>query len=389
MADLSVNYVNIGQGDCTLILSPDGKTRIMIDYGSHHGALGRDCVTYKQTRDAAANDVKQLQRLKPRNRPLTYDKDLRDATKALSKAEKAYKTQKKSDNDATATEVETAFSTFLGTKKKIDHVILTHHDVDHYNKVPLLKLKDVSFGKLYYSGPVVKYIVLRSNYPSPDLVDEYISLTINGITQGNQTMIESDGDVTVTCQITKKTIYTKAAAGAVPQCTVDILASKVHSNSADKAKGLSASGFHYGAEDINGRSIVTMLTYGTDKILIMGDATVATESYLVATYGAALKADTLRVGHHGSDSSSAQTFIDQVKPTFALISCSIYNSYGLPTQDITNRYINYFATKTLTVDKHDITYYKPYDEINTDGDTTRPLWQTWALADTQIDYSGS
>lgn len=82
--------------------------------------------------------------------------------------------------------------------------------------------------------------------------------------------------------------------------------------------------------DINENSIITYLeAYGT-KLLFMGDAGKPAEQALLKEYPS-LQADVLKVGHHGSHSSSSKPFIHQIHPSLGLISCGANNFYGHPS----------------------------------------------------------
>jgi len=82
-------------------------------------------------------------------------------------------------------------------------------------------------------------------------------------------------------------------------------------------------------KDVNNASIVLKVTFGEKKFLFEGDAEDVSEKEMI-TKGYDLSADVLKVGHHGSSSSSTPEFLDKVKPTYAVISCGIANDYGHP-----------------------------------------------------------
>lgn len=86
--------------------------------------------------------------------------------------------------------------------------------------------------------------------------------------------------------------------------------------------------------DTNDGSIVLKLTYGATCFLFMGDASVAVEQELVSRYGTELDCDALKVGHHGSDTSTHETFLGYVSPQYAVISAGHDNDFGHPHQSV-------------------------------------------------------
>jgi competence protein ComEC len=80
----------------------------------------------------------------------------------------------------------------------------------------------------------------------------------------------------------------------------------------------------------NDNSLVIALGFGRRRALLMGDAEATEEAELVAAHGAELRADFLKVGHHGSRTSSGAALLDAVRPTFSAISCGVRNRFGHP-----------------------------------------------------------
>lgn len=89
--------------------------------------------------------------------------------------------------------------------------------------------------------------------------------------------------------------------------------------------------------ETNTGSIVARLTYGDTTFLFTGDSPSSIEKYLVRLDGAKLHAAVLKVGHHGSRTSSSEEFIDAVSPSFAVISRGCDNSYGHPHKEVVER----------------------------------------------------
>lgn len=90
-------------------------------------------------------------------------------------------------------------------------------------------------------------------------------------------------------------------------------------------------------ENKNDDSIVAKLTYGDTSFLFTGDVSIDIEEILVDTYGKDLSSDVLKIGHHGSDTSSGEDFIDFVDPSIAVISVGAENDYGHPKEEVLQR----------------------------------------------------
>lgn len=89
-------------------------------------------------------------------------------------------------------------------------------------------------------------------------------------------------------------------------------------------------------EDVNNISLVLMVQYGNTRFLFTGDMESLAEHDLVES-GADIKADVLKVGHHGSYSSTSYLFLREVMPTYAVISVGAANEYGHPHRDPLSR----------------------------------------------------
>lgn len=86
--------------------------------------------------------------------------------------------------------------------------------------------------------------------------------------------------------------------------------------------------------DPNDASIVTRLTYGEESFLLTGDAELRTENILLNLDSSALDSDVLKVGHHGSRSSTFILFAQAVSPEYAVISAGKDNTYGHPHKEV-------------------------------------------------------
>lgn len=88
------------------------------------------------------------------------------------------------------------------------------------------------------------------------------------------------------------------------------------------------------AQNLNDTSIVLRLKYKTTSFLFMGDVESKTESKIL---NKELKSDVLKVGHHGSNTSTSLSFLEKVSPTYAIISVGKDNSYNHPNDTIIRR----------------------------------------------------
>jgi competence protein ComEC len=83
-------------------------------------------------------------------------------------------------------------------------------------------------------------------------------------------------------------------------------------------------------EASNEHSVVFLLVHGQTRILFTGDADVEAEQRMVERYGDFLQADVLKVGHHGSATSSCAAFVSRVRPKHAVISAGRNNRFKHP-----------------------------------------------------------
>ena len=118
--------------------------------------------------------------------------------------------------------------------------------------------------------------------------------------------------------------------------------------------------------DSNNRSTVLSFQYGQVSVLLTGDLEEPVEQALVAR-GMVTKHTILKVGHHGSKSSSSDAFLQVVQPEVALVSAGQNNRYGHPADSILHRLRHYGAKNILRTDELGSI------ELSTDG---RTVWQT-------------
>ena len=87
-----------------------------------------------------------------------------------------------------------------------------------------------------------------------------------------------------------------------------------------------------GAEPANNDSLVLHMAYGATSVMLEGDAEAPVEEAMLGEAG--LQSTLLKVGHHGSLTSTRPAFLAQVAPQWAVISCGLRNRYGHPRQEV-------------------------------------------------------
>ena len=100
----------------------------------------------------------------------------------------------------------------------------------------------------------------------------------------------------------------------------------------------------------NDGSIVARLVYGNTSVMLTGDATKMTEQIVMAENSyPKLKSTILKVGHHGSHTSTSVEFVKEVAPAYALVSNGKNNKYGHPHKETLDT-LNNFGTKIFRTD---------------------------------------
>lgn len=98
--------------------------------------------------------------------------------------------------------------------------------------------------------------------------------------------------------------------------------------------------------DTNDGSIVGKLVYGTTSFLFPGDASSAIEAYVASLDKEYLNVDVLKVGHHGSRTSTSESLLGFASPAMAVISAGKDNRYGHPHAEVVER-LKQFEVETL------------------------------------------
>lgn len=186
----------------------------------------------------------------------------------------------------------------------IDYLILTHSDADHIGGAPRL-LEQYEVQNIY-----------RPQIYAPSET-EYSGLTVT--TDIYQTTIDA--------------IYDEVAEGAnmyFSQQGIELTIGDAVLNFYAPTKQYSS---------INPFSPIIKLSYNDFSFVFTGDATIEAEEDCMELYTTELDADVLKVGHHGSETSTSLEFLQQVTPEYAIISVG-QNSYGHPSQVVLNNLSN-------------------------------------------------
>ena len=204
--------------------------------------------------------------------------------------------------------------TYVQDRLHIDHfiyMIATHPDNDHIGGLPAVF---TAVRNKKYPIEIIYSPVKEDESPRfgklKEKADEY-HVKIQIPHDGDKKYL---GEATVlfyNCGHTKKTIV---------RSMVDTFKSFFHRDDDPEEK-----------KENNAISLVVKIIYGETTFLFTGDIEKDTEQTLISS-GFDLKADVLKVAHHGSSSSSSYDFLTEISPKYAVISCGEGNSYGHPEQ---------------------------------------------------------
>lgn len=130
-------------------------------------------------------------------------------------------------------------------------------------------------------------------------------------------------------------------------------------------------------KNLNDYSVVVRLTYGSTSFLFTGDAEQTSEKEILAK-GYNIKSDVLKVGHHGSKTSTTTRFLDAVSPRYAVICVGANNQYGHPAPETLSKLaergikvyrIDEAGTIIATSDGKSISFNKQPSPVNTSTNT--------------------
>lgn len=186
----------------------------------------------------------------------------------------------------------------LGTEKSffdrtIDFAMATHSDADHIGGFPYV------FDRFFIP------VMIESEISSPTVTDRVLTKKISA-EQGHR----------LTARTGERIILDPKN-----NVVVDILFPDQNPN----------------GWETNEASVVTKITYGNTSFLLTGDSPSEVEDFLVRQYGDQLKSNVLKLGHHGSKTSSSDTFLKTVQPDIVVVSAGLGNKYGHPAPEVIER----------------------------------------------------
>ena len=241
--NLKIYFIDVGQGDSTLIITPSNQKILIDGGGSENYEVGKNTLV-----------------------PYLLDRKI----------------------------------------NRIDYILISHFDQDHVGGIIEL-LEEVKVEKIIIS----KQIKITEQYIKLIKIAKYKNIKIIQVKKGDKLKIE-------------------------PNLIIDILFPDTNQITENA---------------INNNSIVAKITYKNLKILFTGDIEEIAEKELIKLYkNNELRADILKVAHHGSKTSSTQEFLNLVKPKIALIGVGKNNNFGHPNKDVLER-LKYIGTKVYRTDE--------------------------------------
>lgn len=317
--ELHITFVDVGHGNCTMIALPDGKL-VMVDLGS--GRWPRDRDEWVHTAHIR-NEIFD-------NNNFLYT-DLHTYRRQVMGIDDV--TYARHPNQALVDQ------TARDNMMKIEALFISHPDRDHYDKLVRLfweldpALRPTRFETIYH--------VMAIGDHTQNGVNNWI---YNNVNKGAVTALQYNNPVgNAPLPIL---IGTNMQQGSHQPCNVYVLAADYqHPGHA-----------HRSADDRrNEASMVIKIVFGGDSILLPGDATIDTEQFLRTKYQGTtwLQSDYLVVGHHGSETSSSQAFINRVQASAVIIS-SKEDSYQVPKKHV----FDYCQPHANPYNHHTIGYYQ-------------------------------
>ena len=200
---------------------------------------------------------------------------------------------------------------------QIDYLVATHADEDHIGGIDDV-MSSLEIGTLFI--PTVGEN--GADYQNAVEAAEEKSIQIEHPTMGDVFSFEDANETTGTNN------EINSSTDSVTEAQFEIMSAMEDEGTSD-----------------NNSSLVIELTYNATKYLFMGDAETEVENSRSWN-----KVNVLKVGHHGSNSSSSTKFLEQVKPQYSIIEVGKNNSYNLPSDKAIKR-LEESGTQILRTDK--------------------------------------
>lgn len=124
-------------------------------------------------------------------------------------------------------------------------------------------------------------------------------------------------------------------------------------------------------DDANDMSVVTRVVFGNHAFLFTGDAGKSVEKDLMKS-GYDLRADVLKVSHHGSNTGNTLSFIKKVAPQYAVITCGADNLYGHPHDEVVARLSKQKASVYRSDISGDIVFYSDGEKLTIETEKGAP-----------------
>lgn len=185
------------------------------------------------------------------------------------------------------------------TVKKLDAVVVSHPHNDHLGGIEAV-LRNAHMGTVYDAGHVAESQVYRKFLERIDS----LKLPLLRVRSGERIDLTDEARIYV-LHPTKNFIQRDS--------------------------------LHY-LRDFNNSSVVLKIQYGKVSVLLPGDAEEPAEAQMLFLYDGFLRSDLLKVGHHGSITSSGEEFVKAIRPKFAAISVGANNKYGHPSPETVARF---------------------------------------------------
>lgn len=176
---------------------------------------------------------------------------------------------------------------------RLDYIMASHFDEDHSQGFVFL-LKNMK----------VKNVIISEQYKTSSIYEQFKQICKK---QNIQIIYVRSGDEIRIKDLAFKILHPKSKANQISE------------------------------NPLNNNAIVCMVKYKNRRILFTGDIEKVAENEMVKEYTNGLKADILKVGHHGSKTSTTKEFLDLINPSVALIGVGQNNKFGHPNEDVIKR----------------------------------------------------